>query len=270
MNYEDHRGTQISIDWQPTTYVTPVIRPGTPTPIKEKKTKRVATGASTNDLILSAHTGNNDEIFPQIVQLYIPKGARVADVTYGTGVFWRAVPISHCDLVASDVASGTDCRNLPYEADSFDGLVLDPPYMHTPGGTAHQGHQNFEAYYRNNGGEAASLDDPTKKYHEAVLDLYFRAGREAWRVLKHGGVFIVKCQDEVCANKQRLTHVELINEYAKYGFVCEDLFVLVRKGKPGVSRLKKQIHARKNHSYFLVFRKPKVKRRPQRKTQQKV
>jgi hypothetical protein len=31
------------------------------------------------------------------------------------------------------------------------------------------------------------------------------------------------------------------------------LFVLVRNNRPGVSRMKKQIHARKNHLYFLVF-----------------
>jgi len=52
-----------------------------------------------------------------------------------------------------------------------------------------------------------------------VLDLYFAAGREAYRVLAPAGVLIVKCQDEVCANTQRLTHVEIINEYATYGFV---------------------------------------------------
>jgi len=261
MNYRDFQGHD-TLGVAPEQYMTdvePIIRPGAPTPAKQKKTKRVAEGISTNDLVHSACVGNNDEIFPQIVHLYIPKGARVADVTYGMGVFWRSVPTGHCDLVASDITSGTDCRNLPYEDASFDAVVLDPPYMHTPGGTAHQGHQNFEKYYRNNGGEAAG----EKKYHEAVLDLYFRAGREAWRVLRPEGVFIVKCQDEVCANKQRLTHVELINEYARYGFVCEDLFVLVRKGKPGVSRMKKQVHARKNHSYFLVFIKPKPKGPPQ-------
>jgi hypothetical protein len=52
-----------------------------------------------------------------------------------------------------------------------------------------------------------------------------------------------------------LTHVELINELAKYGYICEDLFVIIRNNKPGVSRILKQRHARKNHSYFLVFRK---------------
>lgn len=134
-------------------------------------------------------------------------------------------------------------------------LYLTPPYMHTPGGTAHVNHQNYEGYYKNN------QTNSNKKYHEAVLDLYFAAAREAWRILRGGGVYIVKCQDEVCANQQRLTHVEIINELATHGFVAEDLFVVVRQGKPGVSRLLRQAHARKNHSYFLVFLKRKGKKR---------
>ena len=37
------------------------------------------------------------------------------------------------------------------------------------------------------------------------------------------------------------------------GFVAEDLFVVMRNNRPGVSRMVRQVHARKNHSYFLVF-----------------
>jgi hypothetical protein len=74
-------------------------------------------------------------------------------------------------------------------------------------------------------------------------------------VLKRNGIFIVKCQDEVSANRQWLTHVEIINGYAALGFYARDLFVVVRPNQPGVSRLLKQVHARKNHSYFLVFQK---------------
>ena len=36
-------------------------------------------------------------------------------------------------------------------------------------------------------------------------------------------------------------------------FYAKDLFVVVRQNRPGVSRALKQVHARKNHSYFLVF-----------------
>jgi len=50
--------------------------------------------------------------------------------------------------------------------------------MHSPDGTAHNNHQNFESYYQNN------VTQSKKKYHEAVLDLYFKTAREAQRVLK--------------------------------------------------------------------------------------
>lgn len=206
-------------------------------------------GVATNDLVFSAHTGTNDELFPNVLKLYVAPGSKVADVTYGKGVFWRRVDTSEYDFSPSDLKTGVDCRYLPYEDSSFDCVVFDPPYMHTPGGTAHSSHQNFEQYYQNN---AITSD---KKYHEAVLDLYFQAAREAFRILKDSGIYIVKCQDEVCANKQRLTHVEIINELSEYGFFVEDIFVLVRNNRPGVSRIKQQRHARKNHSYFLVFRK---------------
>jgi tRNA G10 N-methylase Trm11 len=186
----------------------------------------------------------------------VPKGSRVADVTYGKGVFWKQVPESDYAVMGTDLQNGIDCRNLPYKNSEIDCVVFDPPYMHSPGGTAHQNHQNFENYYRNNGTEST-----TKKYHEAVLDLYFKGSKEALRVLKPGGILIVKCQDEVCANKQRLTHVEIINELTDYGFVVDDLFVIMRNNLPGVSRLLKQVHTRKNHSYFLVFRKPTESKR---------
>jgi hypothetical protein len=220
------------------------------TALKPKKTKRVARGVATNELVFSAHVGTNDEVFPEVARLYVSPGAKVADVTYGKGVFWKGVDVKQFEFHPTDLSQGVDSRALPYQAGSLDVVVFDPPYMHTPGGTAHNGHQNFEQYYQNN-----SASNGGKKYHEAVLDLYFRSAHEAHRVLKGEGIYIVKCQDEVCANQQRLTHVEIINELAEIGFIVEDLFVVVRRNKPGVSRILKQLHARKNHSYFLVFRK---------------
>jgi hypothetical protein len=212
-----------------------------------KTARRVRNGKSTNELIFSAMQGTNDELFPQVLSLYVKPGSVIADVTYGKGVFWKKVEPGAYRVKATDLATGIDCRHLPYSDGTIDCLVFDPPYMHTPGGTAHVGHQNYEQYYRNN--HATSLN----KYHDAVLDLYFTMATEAWRVLKDRGVFIVKCQDEVCANQQRLTHVEIINHYERLGFCTEDLFVLIRQNRPGVSRVAQQVHARKNHSYFIVF-----------------
>ena len=218
--------------------------------VKPKKTARTAGGVSTNELIFSAYQCSNDDVFPHVLSLHVPKGSLVADITFGKGVFWKKVPHGDYELRATDLSQGVDCRKLPYADCVMDCVVFDPPYMHTPGGTAHQNHQNFENYYSNNGASHTS-----KKYHEAVLDLYVEGSKEATRVLKPGGALIVKCQDEVCANKQRLTHVELINELLPLGLEIDDLFVVVRTNRPGVSRVVKQVHARKNHSYFLVFKK---------------
>lgn len=225
--------------------------------VNGKTQRKSPAGISTNDLVFSARVGTNDELFPTILSLYVKPGSTVADVTYGKGVFWKQVPPEKYKLLATDLLEGADCRSLSYKDSSLDCVVLDPPYMHTPGGTAHVGHQNFEGYYGNN----RATNGSGKKYHEAVLDLYFAAGEEAHRVLRDEGIFIVKCADEVCANRQRLTHVELINEYAQSGFIVEDLFILLQRNRPGVSRMMQQMHARKNHSYFLVFRKSNGKTR---------
>src|SRR5947209_20274800 len=112
-------------------------------------------------------------------------------------------------------------------------------------------------------GADAGVADRAQIPHEApigdalrtVVAAEDRPDGEAHRVLRDNGILIVKCQDEVSANRQNLTHVEIINEYEKLGFYTKDLFIVVRQNKPVVSRLKKQVHARKNHSYFLVFSK---------------
>ena len=218
-------------------------------PLFPTKKRTVTNGLPSNNLVLSAHLDGNDSVFPKILSLYVDPGSIVEDVTYGKGVFWRSVPEGLYNLRATDIQTGVDCRRLPYANAEIDCIVLDPPYMHTPGGTAHSQQNPFEEYYRNNkaGGQTK------RKYHEAVLDLYLDAGREDHRVLRKRGVLIVKCQDEVCSNRQRFTHVELMLEYSRMGFTAEDLFVVVRNNRPGVSHMVRQVHARKNHSYFLVF-----------------
>lgn len=231
--------------------------------------KRTQGGIATSNVVMSATVSGNAELFPQILDLHVPDGAKIADVTFGTGVFWKNVDKSRYHLIPSDIADGIDCRKLPYENESFDALVLDPPYMegllrnnkdHKAGSGTHS---SFREYYSN--GDEVNHEGP--KWHGAVTDLYYKAGAEAHRVLKEKGIFIVKCQDEVSANRQWLTHVEIINHFEQLGFYTKDLFVVVRQNKAVIARLKKQVHARKNHSYFLIFVKiPKGKTLAQMKS----
>lgn len=218
--------------------------------------KRKQGGESSSNLVFSAQTGSNDSLFKEIVSLYLQDCVTVADVTYGKGVFWKNVDISKYDFYPTDLKTGTDARNLPYDNDFLDACIFDPPYMeglfrrteeHLAGAGTHS---SFREYYS----DSSVTTDKVLKYHDKVIDLYLSVTTEIYRVLKDKGIYIVKCQDEVSANRQKLTHVELIYALEKMGFYCEDLFVLVRNNKPGVSRILKQKHARKNHSYFLVFK----------------
>jgi DNA modification methylase len=218
--------------------------------------RRVQSGISTTNLVFSAYVGNNEDIFPNVLKLHVPLGSIIADVTFGKGVFWKKIKKSDYTIIPSDIQTGVDLRKLPYDDSSLDCLVLDPPYMEglfRRSGTEMAGSGNFSAFRKHYSDQQPYDVQEGPKYHEAVLDIYYKGGKEALRVLRPNGILIVKCQDEVSANKQRLTHVEIINEFSIYGFYAKDLFVVVRPNKPGISRLIKQQHARKNHSYFLVF-----------------
>jgi len=219
------------------------------------KTKRKSpAGRATTELVLSSYIGDNTGVFPHVLRLHVPAGSKVADVTYGKGVFWKNIPANEYKMMPSDLKTGVDCRNLPYGDGELDCVVLDPPYMEglfrSDSSFAGSGtHSSFRDHY-SNGDRPSALGN---KWHDAVLELYVKAAIEAKRVLKRNGVLIVKCQDEVSAGIQRMTHIEIILNLLRLGFYAKDMFVMMRRNKPGVTRLIKQLHARKNHSYFLVF-----------------
>lgn len=242
----------------------------------ESTVRRTQGGITTTNVVVSAHIDNNDTVFKEILDLYVPINSVIADVTFGLGVFWNKIDLDKYTLIASDlylkestrekfpflnIRDNVDCKELPYEDYCFDALVLDPPYMegfyrrteNHVGGTGT--HSSFRKAYSSGEAKEGGL---RFKYHDAVTETYVRASIEAYRVLKNNGIYIVKCQDEVSANKQRLTHVEIITACEQLGFYVEDIFIVMRNNKPVVSRLKKQTHARKNHSYFIVMRKMKT------------
>jgi hypothetical protein len=186
--------------------------------------------------VLTARVGTNADLLPYIFKLYVPKGSVVADVTYGRGAFWRNLNESDYQLKKSDLKTGIDFRNLPYDDSSINALILDPPYMH--GGRTIKPSIN-KCYRNDNSG------------HESVVRLYAGGILEAARVLKKGGLIIVKCQDEIESGKQRLTHIEIVHLLETSGFLIRDLFVLVQTTVPTM-REQYQKSARKNHSYAIV------------------
>lgn len=189
--------------------------------------------------LLTGHVGTNADLLAAALQMYAKDGETIADVTYGRGVFWRNIDERRFTLLKSDISTGVDFRRLPYDGESVNVLVLDPPYMH--GGATVKASIN-DCYHNENGS------------HESVIRLYAEGILEAARVLKKGtGRILVKTQDETESGKQRLSHVEIITLLEILGYEIVDVFVLIQETIPAM-RESYQKTARKNHSYLIVGR----------------
>lgn len=203
----------------------------------------------TDKPIVTARVGKNADIFVDILRLYVPEGSVIADVTYNRGAFWRKVDRSKYHVLASDVDRVkndivADMGWLPYRTHSLDAIVIDPPYGH--GTSPNMNRQGLEKQY----GLAGALGGP-----RFIRQLYRNASYEAQRTLSPGGIAIVKCQDMVDSSEQHWMSDLVKNDFEAMGFDLEDRFVLVRESTP-MMRHDYQVHARKNHSYFLIFKKP--------------
>jgi hypothetical protein len=167
-----------------------------------------------------------------------PKGGATTDLILSARVGGNAEVFPA--ILALHVPAGGTVADVTYGRGVF--------WNDVPAGAYTVTHGAFHDAYSN---LADSKGGP--KWHAAVLALYVAAMREARRVLRPRGVLIVKCQDEVSAGRQHLTHIEIVNAGAGMGYYTKDLFVVIRTNRPGVTTMVKQRHARKNHSYFLVL-----------------
>lgn len=204
--------------------------------------------------VLTAKVGTNADLFPDVLRIYAKPGDRIADVTYGRGVFWREVDTSQYECHFTDLAEdieppaigGVDMRDLPYDDESMNMVVIDPPYTHNLSTLK----ASIADCYNLN-------EEASESTSAGVLRLHDAGMVEALRVLRPDGTMVVKCQDQIESGKQRWEHIYiLLFVTTRLDLSAEDLFVLVQGGAPAV-RWPHQLHARKNHSYFWVFRKKK-------------
>lgn len=192
-------------------------------------------------------SSNQQEIIQNIISLYCPTGIE-CDTTYSKGVFYKglAQPRLKFDLCPQTIDTvQADCRRLPLTCSSITSLMFDPPF------TIGVGRQGKPGIIRTRFSSYA-----TKK---ELLGFYYDSIKEFFRVLTVGGVLIIKCQDTVSCSRQHLNHVDIVNYAVSCGFEPLDLFVLLNMHPIIDPRWKGQQHARKAHSYFLVFRRVEVK-----------
>ena len=186
--------------------------------------------------VLTAYVGKNAGLFAQIMRLYVPEGSRVLDMTYGLGNFWDTPGIKErYRLVTMDMERPAHVRGVlehpPFKAESFDAVVLDPPY-------ANQGSEH-------------TLKAGTAS--RTVYLMYLEGIKAAAALLRAGGALLVKCQDSIESGRQHWAVQYVLSMGLTSGLTAEDLFILVQDGTPAM-RHPYQKHARKNHSYFWVFK----------------
>lgn len=180
------------------------------------------------------------QIIKDIITLHIPDGSIECDVTYSKGNFYKKgiiPPLYKFDkypVNAEVIESDSAC--LPLEDGIISSLMYDPPFL-VAGGKNSKMQNRFSSY----------------KNCREMYESYSLSIKEFRRVIKPKGVLIVKCQDIISGGKQYMSHIHIHNEAISNGFIAKDLFILLAKHRIKGHNHQVQKHARKFHSYFMVF-----------------
>lgn len=187
------------------------------------------------------------QIVKWIMQLYNQGQPFDADVTYSTGHIWYDLPQPRLkfDLYPqSDRVIAADARHIPINGASVGSMIVDPPFVVAP--TMKPG------IIRERFGHYQTI--------ETLWAFYAASLSESYRVLRPNGILAFKCQDNLSNSGQHWSHLFVMNTAQEVGFICDDLFVLLSDRVLWSPNMAHQQHARKIHSYYLVFRKPKGKK----------
>lgn len=172
-----------------------------------------------------------------ILNMHFPTGS-ILDVNYGLGVFYKEC--QDRDITGVDIRPPAkiicDNSKLPFENDSFDVGVCDPPYKRGTG----------KNKYANRYGKAPSTEQKcTKSYFNTIPELL--------RVSKNG--IIIKCQDASDGHTFYPRHIQIYNWMKEQtGLNIHDIAVIVRHGLPNSNTNGKRHYFQQAMSYFLIYK----------------
>ena len=197
----------------------------------------------------SVWEGEDADLLEKMLEFY-PNSPpeRILDATANSKRFWRnntrAVVGMDIELRYRPEVQGT-CLRIPFKAEVFDVVVYDPPHIPNQG---QDKQKDFEVRF----GLGLKSSGSTNYNFSHTFPPFVE---EAYRVLRHQGVLFCKIADYVHNHRFQWAHIDLIQAASTAGFYACDCIIKVRKGPIIDTRWKVAHHARKQHCYWLVFRK---------------
>jgi SAM-dependent methyltransferase len=205
----------------------------------------------TYDALPSVWFGEDAELLERMLSFYPRKRPRkILDATVNRGRFWRGSsrPVTGMDIdhqyEPDIVADNTD---MPFDSGSFDVVVYDPPHI------PNQGRDNKKDFQERFGLKFRSPKERGYTFSHTFPPFL----KEAYRVLRSEGILFCKIADYVHHHRYQWAHIDLIEAARTVGFTPCDCIVKVRKGPIIDPKWKTAHHSRRQHCYWLVFRKSK-------------
>lgn len=197
----------------------------------------------------SVWEGDDSELLERMLEFYPRKRPRkILDATVNGGRFWRG---SKRSVIGLDIdpkhrpSIVADNTTMPFKNGSFDAVIYDPP--HVP----NQGKDNLKDFSTRFG---LVLKSP-KEQKYSFAHMYPPFVQEAYRILKEEGVLFCKVSDYIHHHQYHWAHIDLIQAAKDIGFRPCDCIIKARKGPIIDPRWKNAHHSRRQHSYWLIFRK---------------
>lgn len=201
--------------------------------------------------LASVWFGEDQELLERLLSFYPrKKPRRILDATLNGGRFWRE---SKRPVLGMDIDIGhrppivADNSKMPFRDASFDVVVYDPPHIPNQGRDKSKDfNTRFGLVLRSN-----------KENHYTFTHTFPPFLREAYRVLKPEGILFCKITDYVHHHRYQWAHIEFINAACEVGLIPCDCIIKIRKGPIMDPKWKMAHHSRRQHCYWLIFRKSK-------------
>lgn len=214
-------------------------------PIETEKTAPVSEYAP----LPSVWDGEDAELLERLLTFYPRKRPkRILDATLNGGRFWRG---SKRKVIGMDIECSHrppivgDNTAMPFADRVFDVVVYDPPHIPNQGKDKQK---DFNIRF--------GLGERSPKEHGySFAYLYPAFVREAHRVLKAEGILLCKIADYIHDHQYQWAHVDFIEAARQVGFTACDCIIKIRKGPIIDPKWKVAHHSRRQHCYWLVFRK---------------